>query len=170
MITKKTKKLPYGKADFKSIRTGDNFVYVDKTRFIEFLEKENNSSKIFIRPRRFGKSLFLSMLSYYYDVNYEDEFDQLFGDLCIGKNPTPLKNSYAVMEFDFSGINTSSIEAFQNSFEENIRRTTWRSGSFRCFAAWCTAWLGYQRVEMSTPGPGLAGRRGCMGKKKQRIA
>ncbi|MDR2761362.1 MAG: AAA family ATPase, partial [Planctomycetaceae bacterium] len=97
MATQKTKKLPYGKADFKSIREQNNYVYVDKTRFIELLENENDS-KIFIRPRRFGKSLFLSMLSYYYDINYANKFDQLFGDLYIGQNPTPLKNSYAVME------------------------------------------------------------------------
>ncbi|MDR1270225.1 MAG: AAA family ATPase, partial [Planctomycetaceae bacterium] len=121
MSTKTNKRLPYGNADFKSIRTENNYVYVDKTRFIELLEKEGNKSKIFIRPRRFGKSLFLSTLSYYYDVNYANEFEQLFGDLYIGKNPTPLKNSYAVMEFDFSGIDTASVERFQNSFFENVK-------------------------------------------------
>ncbi|MDR0337368.1 MAG: AAA family ATPase, partial [Planctomycetaceae bacterium] len=116
----KSKRLPYGHADFKKIRT-NNYVYIDKTRFIELLENESNSSQIFIRPRRFGKSLFLSMLSYYYDVNYADEFEQLFGDLYIGQNPTPLKNSYAVMEFDFSSIDTTNVESFKNSFFENIR-------------------------------------------------
>ncbi|MDR2345980.1 MAG: AAA family ATPase, partial [Planctomycetaceae bacterium] len=126
MITKKTKKLPYGQADFKSIRTGNKFVYIDKTQFIELLEDENNASKIFIRPRRFGKSLFLSTLLYYYDVNYANEFDKLFGDLYIGQNPTPLKNSYAVMTFNFLGINTNSVEAFQNSFFENIRHSVCR--------------------------------------------
>ncbi|MDR1140832.1 MAG: AAA family ATPase, partial [Planctomycetaceae bacterium] len=60
MSTKKAKRLPYGNANFKSIRTENNSIYVDKTRFIELLENENNSSQIFIRPRRFGKSLFLS--------------------------------------------------------------------------------------------------------------
>ncbi|MDR2762832.1 MAG: AAA family ATPase, partial [Planctomycetaceae bacterium] len=119
MTTPKTKKLPYGKADFKSIRERNNYVYVDKTRFIELLENENDS-KIFIRPRRFGKSLFLSMLSYYYDINYADEFEQLFGDLYIGQNPTPFKNSYAVMAFNFSGIDTSNVENFRNSFFDNI--------------------------------------------------
>ncbi|MDR2345572.1 MAG: AAA family ATPase, partial [Planctomycetaceae bacterium] len=75
MITKQTKNLPYGNADFKSVRTENNYIYVDKTRFIELLETESNKSKIFIRPRRFGKSLFLSTLLYYYDVNYANEFD-----------------------------------------------------------------------------------------------
>ncbi|MDR2761392.1 MAG: AAA family ATPase [Planctomycetaceae bacterium] len=77
------KRLPYGNADFNSIRTENNYVYVDKTRFIELLEKEGAKSKIFIRPRRFGKSLFLSMLDYYYDINYKKKFKQLFGDLYI---------------------------------------------------------------------------------------
>ncbi|MDR2171909.1 MAG: AAA family ATPase, partial [Planctomycetaceae bacterium] len=117
------KLLPYGNANFKSVRTEKNYVYVDKTRFIELLENESNNSKIFIRPRRFGKSLFISMLSYYYDVNYADEFERLFGDLYIGKNPTQLKNSYAVMGFNFSGIDTSSIDRFRNSFTGNIRQT-----------------------------------------------
>ncbi|MDR2168793.1 MAG: ATP-binding protein, partial [Planctomycetaceae bacterium] len=123
MSTKSPKLLPYGNANFKSVRTEKNYVYVDKTRFIELLENESNDSKIFIRPRRFGKSLFISMLSYYYDVNYADEFEQLFGDLYIGKNPTPLKNSYAVMGFNFSGIDTSGIDRFRNSFTGNIRQS-----------------------------------------------
>ncbi|MDR2171523.1 MAG: AAA family ATPase, partial [Planctomycetaceae bacterium] len=120
------KLLPYGNADFKSVRTRKNYAYVDKTRFIELLENESNDSKIFIRPRRFGKSLFLSMLAYYYDVNYADEFERLFGNLYIGQNPTPLKNSYAVMEFDFSSIDTTNIESFRKSFCENIRNTVCR--------------------------------------------
>ncbi|MDR3197192.1 MAG: AAA family ATPase, partial [Planctomycetaceae bacterium] len=120
------KKLPYGNADFKSVRTEKNYAYVDKTRFIESLENEGNKSKIFIRPRRFGKSLFLSTLAYYYDVNYAEEFERLFGDLYIGKNPTEGKNNFAVMEFDFSGVDTSNIETFRKSFFDNIRRTAWR--------------------------------------------
>jgi hypothetical protein len=120
MDTEKVKKLPYGNADFQNIRDQNKYVYVDKTRFIELLEKESHKSKIFIRPRRFGKSLFLSTLVHYYDINYADKFDQLFGDLYIGKNPTPRKNSYAVMEFDFSGIDTSNAETFRTSFFNSI--------------------------------------------------
>ncbi|MDR2115227.1 MAG: ATP-binding protein [Planctomycetaceae bacterium] len=126
MNTKVSKRLPYGNADFQSIRTENNYVYVDKTHFIALLEKESNKNKIFIRPRRFGKSLFLSTLKYYYDVSYANEFEQLFGDLYIGQNPTPRKNSYAVMAFNFSGINTNSTEDFQNSFFENVRHTVCR--------------------------------------------
>ncbi|MDR1477921.1 MAG: ATP-binding protein [Planctomycetaceae bacterium] len=125
MKTSKTPRLPYGNADFLRLRTG-NFIYVDKTRFIELLEEEDNQSQIFIRPRRFGKSLFLSTLKYYYDVNYKNDFEQLFGDLYIGQNPTTLRNNYVVMEFNFSGIDTSNAETFRNSFAESIRRTAWR--------------------------------------------
>ncbi|MDR2171412.1 MAG: AAA family ATPase, partial [Planctomycetaceae bacterium] len=126
MNIKSPKQLPYGNANFKSVRTEKNYVYVDKTQFIELLENESNNSKIFIRPRRFGKSLFISMLSYYYDVNYADEFERLFGDLYIGKNPTPLKNSYAVMGFNFSGIDTLNFENFRNSFSDNIQNAVYR--------------------------------------------
>lgn len=123
MSTKNFKRLPLGNAEFKSVRTEDYF-YVDKTRYIELLEREPAKSQLFIRPRRFGKSLFLSTLSYYYDVNEAEEFEQLFGDLYIGNNPTPKRNSYAVMRFDFSGINTScGADTFILSFCENVRNT-----------------------------------------------
>ena len=114
------KRLPYGNTNFESVRTED-YVYIDKTRFIEMLERENNKSQFFIRPRKFGKSLFLSMLSCYYDMLRADQFHKLFGGLYIGKNPTPRKNSYTVMEFDFSGLDTSSLERFENSFSGKIR-------------------------------------------------
>ncbi|MDR0705051.1 MAG: ATP-binding protein [Planctomycetaceae bacterium] len=125
MNTEAPKRLPYGNADFKSIRAENNYIYVDKTRFIELLEKGGNKNKIFIRPRRFGKSLFLSTLKYYYDIEYADEFEQLFGGLYIGQNPTPRKNSYAVLAFNFSGIDTTDADAFTNSFSDNIRHTVW---------------------------------------------
>jgi hypothetical protein len=117
------KRLPLGNSDFKKVRT-ENYFYVDKTRYIELLENENNSSQLFIRPRRFGKSLFLSTLSYYYDNNYANEFDQLFGDLYIGKHPTPKRNSYAVMNFDFSGLNAlEGADTFITSFYEKIHNS-----------------------------------------------
>jgi hypothetical protein len=127
MRTQNSKQLPYGNADFRSIRTENNYVYVDKTRFIAMLERESNKNQIFIRPRRFGKSLFLSTLTYYYDINYANEFERLFGDLYIGQHPTPRKNSYAVMNFDFSGLNTGgTADEFIFSFCDNIRHSVCR--------------------------------------------
>lgn len=97
-------KIPYGESNFKKVITED-FVYVDKTAFIPKLEAAG-SFLFLLRPRRFGKSLFLSMLEHYYDVAYRDEFKTLFGHLDIGKSPTTLHNSYPVLIMDFSGIDT----------------------------------------------------------------
>lgn len=99
------RKVPYGESDFKKI-IKENYLFVDKSRYIEKLE-EDASYQFFIRPRRFGKSLFLSMLSNYYDINNKDEFQELFGKLYIGKNPTPKKTSYFVLRLDFANISTN---------------------------------------------------------------
>jgi len=122
MNAKNFKRLPYGNTNFESVMS-ENYAYVDKTKFIELLEKESNKSQFFIRPRKFGKSLFFSMLSCYYDMLRADKFQELFGELYIGKNPTPRKNGYAVMEFDFSGLDTTSPDNFIKSFKQNVQRT-----------------------------------------------
>ncbi|MDR1022656.1 MAG: AAA family ATPase, partial [Prevotellaceae bacterium] len=106
------KRLPYGNSNFEKIRTG-SYAYIDKTRFIELLEQEDNDNLFFTRPRKFGKSLFFSMLSHYYDINQADKFEQLFGDLYIGRHPTPKHNTYLVLNLDFSGLDTSSEDCFK---------------------------------------------------------
>ncbi|MDR0834477.1 MAG: ATP-binding protein [Candidatus Symbiothrix sp.] len=120
MEAKKYKRLPYGSSNYKSIRT-QNYAYVDKTMYIEMLENESNPNQFFIRPRKFGKSLFFMTLSCYYDMNEAENFDQLFGDLYIGKHPTPERNSYAILKFDFSGLDTSSEEGFRYSFNKKVQ-------------------------------------------------
>ncbi|GHT51682.1 hypothetical protein AGMMS49982_09780 [Bacteroidia bacterium] len=122
MEAKKCKRLPYGNSDFRRIIL-ENYAYVDKTMYIEMLENEANSNQFFIRPRKFGKSLFFMTLSYYYDLNEAENFDKLFGDLYIGKHPTPERNTYAVMRFDFSGLDTSSEKGFVDSFSSNVQST-----------------------------------------------
>ena len=97
------KLLPYGIADFKRVLS-ENFYYIDKTQFIPLIER-TGSFLYLIRPRRFGKSLFLNMLDFYYNVKYKDEFDLLKG-LYIYDNPTPEKNFYHIMKFDFSAVST----------------------------------------------------------------
>jgi hypothetical protein len=97
-------KFPYGFSDFDLLRR-ENYFYVDRTSHIRLIEEAGNQI-LFLRPRRFGKSLLLSMLENYYDVAKADEFDQLFGDLAIGKNPTERHNKYLVMKWDFSMIKT----------------------------------------------------------------
>ena len=113
---KQHKKIPYGIPDFNLLRT-KNYVYVDKTRFIEMIENEETRYQFFIRPRKFGKSLFLSTLFRYYDICSADKFDVLFGDLYIGKNPTSRRNSYFVIKFSFAGLNTTSVEKFEISLQ-----------------------------------------------------
>jgi hypothetical protein len=120
MSTKKMKRLPYGNSNFEKLIT-ENYAYVDKTQYIELLENEANSNQFFIRPRKFGKSLFFSILSCYYNINQADKFEQLFGELYIGRHPTPRRNSYAVMQFDFSGVDTTSEENFKVSFSDRVQ-------------------------------------------------
>ncbi|MDR3260821.1 MAG: ATP-binding protein [Tannerella sp.] len=114
------KRLPSGNCFFVKIRT-ENYAYIDKTQFIELLEQENNDNLFFIRPRKFGKSLLFSMLSHYYDINQADQFETLFGDLYIGKHPTPKRNSYLVLNLDFSGLDTTSEEDFRISLSGKVQ-------------------------------------------------
>ena len=111
-------KIPYGLSNFQKV-ISENYLYIDKTEYIAKLE-ETGEHLIFLRPRRFGKSLFLSSLWYYYDIAYKDEFDSIFGHLSIGKNPTPLKSSYQVLFLEFSGISTESEAAIYRAFTTKI--------------------------------------------------
>jgi hypothetical protein len=118
-------KLPYGNSDFHDIRTG-NFFYVDKTSYIEKLERLNSKYLFFIRPRRFGKSLFLSMLENYYDLNKKDDFKRLFGDLYIGKHPTERRNTYFTLRLNFSGLDPSDNVELKGSFQKRFKGTVVR--------------------------------------------
>ena len=97
------KRIPYGMMNFVAVRE-DNCYYVDKTRFIEKVENANKFF-FFIRPRRFGKSLTMSMLHHYYDINQKDRFERLYGDLYIGQHPTPNHNKYLVIYLNFAVVN-----------------------------------------------------------------
>ena len=95
-------KFPYGISDFYKIIT-EGYLYIDRTDRISLLE-EAGSTLLFLRPRRFGKSLLLSLLENYYDVAKAGEFERLFSHLAVGHNPTPLHNRYLVMRWDFSDV------------------------------------------------------------------
>ena len=97
-------KFPYGISDFDSLITR-KFHYVDRTDHIPLLEQAGDQL-LFLRPRRFGKSLLLSMLENYYDLNKADRFEELFGELAIGQNPTAERNQYFVLKWDFSKISS----------------------------------------------------------------
>jgi len=110
------KRIPYGISSYDKIKT-ENYYFVDKTKYIEIIENLGAPYLFFLRPRRFGKSLFVSILEHYYDINAKDKFDVLFGDTYIGKNPTPLKNSYPILRFNFSMVPIDrDIEEIKHSF------------------------------------------------------
>ncbi len=96
-------KIPYGISDFKRLRR-EKYYYIDKTGYIPLIEQAG-SFLFFVRPRRFGKSLMASMLRSYYDCGEKDNFDALFGDLAIARNPTENRNRYQVLYMDFSRVN-----------------------------------------------------------------
>ena len=107
------KQVPYGVADFESVIELDLY-YVDKTMYLAELEKQPDTL-IFIRPRRFGKSLFISMMRAYYDKSKAKDFDTLFGSLWISSHPTPLRNHYQVLYLDFSRI-LGNIDVLEEKF------------------------------------------------------
>ncbi|MDW8297678.1 MAG: AAA family ATPase, partial [Raineya sp.] len=95
--------------------------YVDKTSYLELLEKRKEKFVSYLRPRRFGKSLFVSLLEHYYDINRKADFQKLFGKYYIGQNPTPLANSYRILFFNFSGIDTETWESSRSGFDSRVR-------------------------------------------------
>jgi hypothetical protein len=95
--------------------------YLDKTHFIPKIEALGARAILSLRPRRFGKTLFLSTLSSYYDVKNREQFKQLFQDLYIGKNPTSLASEFLVLKLNFAGLRTNEMyEIFQADFYENL--------------------------------------------------
>ena len=112
------KRIPYGMMNFVAVREDDCY-FVDKTRFIPVMEQANKFF-FFIRPRRFGKSLTLSMLKHYYDINRADQFDKLFGDLYIGQHPTKERNSYLIIQLDFSLIG-GALGNYKDSMDGHCR-------------------------------------------------
>lgn len=116
-MEQQVKQVPYGVADFATI-IEQNLYYVDKTMFIPELEKQPRNL-FFIRPRRFGKSIFLSMLYSYYDCTQSHKFQSLFGNLWIGQHPTPLQGKYQVLFLDFSQI-TGNIDKLETKFNSYL--------------------------------------------------
>ena len=112
-------KMPYGISNYEKI-INDGYYYVDKTMYIEKLENLPETNIMFLRPRKFGKTLFTSVLENYYDKSKKESFEKLYGNTYIGKNPTKLKNSYCILRFNFSGINTENEETTMKGFKEKV--------------------------------------------------
>ena len=116
------RRIPYGQINFEKI-IKDNYIYVDKTKYIEKLENLDETSLIYLRPGRFGKSLFTNMLDYYYAIDRSDKFDTLFNNLYIKEHPTPNKNNYYILNFDFSGIDSNDkwdVEDLMVAFNSKV--------------------------------------------------
>ena len=112
------KRIPYGMQNFEDIIERDCY-YVDKTPFIEQIE-ESNMYFFFIRPRRFGKTLTLSMLENYYDINKKDKFEEIFGKLYIGQNPTPEHNTYLIIHLNFAEV-AAGLDDYKNGLDNHCR-------------------------------------------------
>ena len=110
-------KIPYGVSDFRRLRS-EEYYYVDKTEYLAQMESRA-SFIFFVRPRRFGKSLFISMMESYYDLNQKKDFKKLFGDLWIGKHPTENANRFMTLKLDFSKVGGTG-EALERAFEDHI--------------------------------------------------
>ena len=113
------RKLPNGISNYETI-VRENYIYVDKTMYIEKLENLSDRTIMLLRPRKFGKTLFTSTLECYYDVSKKKEFETLFANTYIGKNPTKSKNSYHILRFNFSGISTNTVEEAIKGFREKV--------------------------------------------------
>ena len=113
---------PKGNANFKEIRE-NGYIYVDKTKYIELLENNNDKSVHMLRPRRFGKSLFTSMLSCYYDIAEKDNFDLIFKNTYIHEHPTNNRNAYYVLNLNFSGLTGKHDKELEEVFTLKIKRS-----------------------------------------------
>lgn len=112
------KRIPYGMQNFEDVIKEDCY-YVDKTSFIEQIE-ESNMYFLFIRPRRFGKTLTLSMLENYYDINKKDKFDEIFGKLYIGQNPTPEHSTYLIIHLNFAEV-AAGLDDYKDGLDNHCR-------------------------------------------------
>ena len=122
-------KFPYSISDFYDIIT-EKYFYIDRTDRIPLIEKAGKHL-LFLRPRRFGKSLLLSMLKNYYDIAKADEFELLFGKLAIGSNPTKRHNQYFVLEWDFSMVEPSGdAHAIRSALHRYVNATIKRFATY----------------------------------------
>lgn len=111
--------IPKGISDFKQIRR-EGLIYIDKTKYIELLESTNNIAVHYLRPKRVGKTLFVSMLDAYYDIDAAYEYEELFRGTYIYEHPTEEKNSYGILTFDFSDFNIQPAQILEKEFAVKV--------------------------------------------------
>ncbi|MEI6263313.1 MAG: AAA family ATPase, partial [Deltaproteobacteria bacterium] len=126
------KRILYGVANYEEI-IAENGYFVDKTRYIPELEMIRNP--VFLRPRRFGKSLWCRILECYYSIHLKDRFEELFGNTWIGNNPTRLKNAFIVLHLDFSMIELGKdVDTIRTNFNQICNGKM--DGVIRRYAPW----------------------------------
>ena len=113
-------RIPYGISNFE-VMVEEGYLYIDRTQYIERLEQSSLRYLFFLRPRRFGKSLWISTLEHYYGLQYKEKFNTLFGKYYIGQHPTKSVNKYLILKFDFSQMDTGSYEKTYTSFLNNVK-------------------------------------------------
>ena len=111
------RKIPYGVINWATLVR--ECIFVDNTAYIRSLEEV--PTPVFLRPKRFGKSVVCSMLAHYYDLGLKDRFEELFGKTEIGRSPTPLRNSFLVLTFDFSTVQVGTLAEIERNFVEHVR-------------------------------------------------
>ena len=112
------RQVPYAVMNYREL-VREDFFFVDHTRYLRELEKYK--TPVFLRPKRFGKSLWVSLLEHYYDVRFKDEFEMLFGKTDVGRNPTPRANSFLVLSLDFSSITIGTLAQIEQRFTDKLR-------------------------------------------------
>ena len=136
----KKRRIPYGVINWATLVR--ECLFVDNTSYLRKLE--DVATPVFLRPKRFGKSIVCSMLAHYYDVNLKDRFDELFGMTDIGRNPTPLRNSFLVLTFDFSTVQVGTLAEIERNFWRNVQ------GAVGSFAVKYKELADWSKIETAT--------------------
>jgi len=146
--------IPYGVINWATLVR--ECLFVDNTAYIRKLEPCR--TPVFLRPKRFGKSIVCSMLAHYYDIDLKDRFDELFGMTDIGRNPTPFRNSFLVLTFDFSTVQVGTLAEIERNFWQNVQ------GAVGCFAVKYKGLADWSKIETAT------GPADCINKVREVIA
>ena len=139
------RRIPYGVGNWAKLVRDDAYFYVDHTAYIRELEKFD--TPVFLRPRRFGKTMWCSLLECYYDVNRKDDFGWLFGKTEIGRNPTKLRNSFLILRLNFSLVEVGQegdLERIERSFNEHV------TGRVRVFSSGYGKYADFSRAATAT--------------------
>ena len=139
------RRVPYGVMNYEELVR--ECYFVDNTRYLHALEAVK--TPVFLRPKRFGKSVWCSLLAHYYDVNLKDRFQELFGETDVGRNPTPLANAFLVLRFNFSTIEVGTLAEIERNFFAHVRRSVQTfAKQYEALADWSPAFAAENPADM----------------------